>query len=188
MKCHGAKADGDSSLSRGILNWSGGGVRVADLIHGMFGKNGENLKTFDLDGKNLAPNYLIWMAVEGTRVKFPPELSGFLGKHGGQMLNQMRDKCLNQISPEKPSSPQFMDHEIFEKVCFINNRSKQDPELAFDGQTGLAKNPAAVEEWADHAAWNIGFSIYQFLLDAGQSNWHLGNDQCEIPFKKSDTL
>ena len=122
--------------------------------------------------------------MEGTRVQFPPELSSFLGKHGGQMLNQMREKCINQISPQKPSSPQFMDHEIFEKICFVNNRSKQDPLLAFDAATGKPINPQIFEEWADRAAYNIGFSIFDFLKEMSDGNNLPGNDQCEILYPK----
>ncbi len=188
MKCHGAKADGDSALARGILNWSGGSIRVANFMSGMFGDKNENLNKFITGDfgqkKNLAPNYLVWMAMEGTRVQFPPELSSFLGKHGGQMLNQMREKCINQISPQKPSSPQFMDHEIFEKICFVNNRSKQDPLLAFDAATGKPLNPQIFEEWADRAAYNIGFSIFDFLKEMSDGNNLPGNDQCEILYPK----
>lgn len=183
LKCHGAKGDGDSSLARGILMWSGGNIRVANFKSGLFGQQNANFDRF-LDGeKNYAPNYLVWMAMEGTRVQFPPELSSFLGKHGGQMLNQMRDKCINQVSPAKPSSTQFMDHEIFEKVCFVNNRSKSDPELAFN-RAGSPVNPKAFEDWADRAAYNIGFSIFDFLKEMSAGQIQPGNDQCEIAYPK----
>jgi hypothetical protein len=188
MKCHGEKADGNSTLARGILTWSGGSVRVANFMNGLFGDKNENLNKFITGSgeskKNYAPNYLVWMAMEGTRVQFPPEISSFLGKHGGQMLNQMRDKCINQISPNKPSSRQFMDHEIFEKICFINNKAKDDPDLSFDPATGKPNNPTAFEEWADQAAYNIGFSIFDFLKDMSAGNTLPGNDQCEIVYPK----
>ncbi len=184
VKCHGPKADGDTALARGILNWSGGGIRVANLIDGMFGNSTENLKNFDHDGKNLAPQYLIWMAMEGTKVQFPPELSGFLGKHGAQMLNQLREKCQNQISPEKPSGKNFFDHEVFEKICFTDNLYKGHPDLAYDGTTNLPLNPEKVKEWLDRAATNIGFAIFDFLNRAATGNWEVSNDQCELPFPK----
>ncbi len=186
MKCHGPNADGNTTLARGILTWSGGSVRVADFMNGMFGKKTENLHVFDIEGgkRNLAPNYLIWMAMEGTRVQFPPELSGFLGKHGGQMLNQMREKCLNQISPEKPSSSRFMDHEMFNKICFINNLSEHHPDLAFDPETNKALYPEKIEAWLDQAAANIGFGIFEFLKEAGAGSWRPGNDQCEKKYPK----
>lgn len=184
MKCHGPQADGNTALARGILNWSGGKVRVANLTGGMFGKKNENLKVFDVDGKNFAAQYMIWMAMEGTRVQFPPELSSFLGRHGGQMLNQMREKCLNQIALEKRSPSNFMDHEVFNKVCFVDNRSPDDPALQYDPNTNKPLYPELVEEWGDKAASNIGFAIFDFLKAAGRDEWLPGNDQCEIPFKK----
>lgn len=183
MKCHGPNADGDSSLARGILNWSGGSVRVANLKDGMFGKAGENLKTFDLGERNLAGNYLIWMVMEGTRVKFPPEISSFMGKHGGQMLNGVREKCLNQIMPSKKSSPIYMDHEIFNKVCFMENSSPDDPFLQFDPRTDKPLYPAKVEEWLDRGAWNAGWAIFEYLREASMAGkMRPGIDQCELVY------
>jgi hypothetical protein len=192
MKCHGQEADGNTALARGILNWSGGSVRVANLKDGMFGNKSENLKTFDLEenGKkiNLGGNYLIWMAMKGTRVKFPDELSSIIGKHGGQMLNQIKDKCLRQISPDKTSSPNYSDHEIFNKVCFQNNRYPGDPELAFDPYTAKPKNPEIVEEWLDRAAYNGGWAIYQYLKDTSEGRVRVGNDECEKVFNASSLV
>ncbi|MFN7727931.1 MAG: hypothetical protein ACK5P7_02115 [Bdellovibrio sp.] len=184
LKCHGPKGDGDTSLARGILNWSGGGVRVANFVDGMFGQKNENLKTFDLDGRNLGGNYLIWMAMEGTRVRFPPEISSFMGKHGGQMLNGIREKCLAQISSDKPSSPNFTDHEIFNKVCFMDNLEPGHPDLKFDPQTNRAVHPERVEEWLDRGAWNAGWAIFEFLKEGSSGTWRAGNDSCESVFPK----
>lgn len=182
-KCHGIQADGNSALASGILNWSGGSVRVANFMEGMFGNKGANLGTFDFtEGgrpRNLGGNYLIWMAMEGTRVQFPSEASNFTGKHGAQMLNQVRDKCLRQISPEKSSSPNFPDHEIFREICFVNNLSPGHPDLAFDRKTSLPVNPAAVERWLDRAAFNGGWAIHDYLLEASRGQWRVGNDECE---------
>lgn len=184
QKCHGPMANGDSPLAKGILNWSGGEVRVANLIDGMFGKKNENLKTFDLDGRNLGGNYLVWMAMEGTRVRFPPELSGFMGKHGGQMLNGIREKCLTQISSSKKSSPIYMDHEVFNKVCFMDNLYPSHPDLQFDPATDKPRNPEAVEAWLDKGAWNAGWAIFEFLREASEKGFRPGLDQCELVFKK----
>ncbi len=184
MKCHGEKADGNSSLARGILNWSGGSVRVANFMDGLFGNQGANNAVFQQGDRNLAPNYLIWMAMEGTRVTFPPELSSFLGRHGAQMLNQLRDKCINQISPSKPSSPQFVEHEIFRNLCFANNMDPANPTLAFDPTNNKPLNPQAVEEWADRAAFNAGWAVFQFLSEGAKSRLRPGNDQCELVFPK----
>lgn len=186
MKCHGPNADGNSSLARGIMQWSGGSVRVADLRNGMFGKKGENLKVFESNGQNFAPQYLFWMAMEGTRVQFPPELSSFVGKHGGQMLNQMREKCLNQISTAKTSSPVFMDHEIFNKVCFVNNLHQGHPDLAFNPNTNKPLYPEKVEAWLDRAAFNIGYAIFYYLKDMSQGVVRPSNDQCEVLYSKKE--
>lgn len=186
MKCHGEKADADSGLARGIAKFSRGTVKVANFMKGMFGNNGENLNVFQVGNENLGPNYLIWMAMEGTKVQFPPQLSSFLGRHGGQMLNQMREKCLKQISPAAPSSPRLMEHEIFEKVCFIGNRAKDDPLLQYNLDTNEPLHPEAIEEWADKAAYNIGFAVFDFLKNAGSGHWLPGNEQCEKVYPKKE--
>lgn len=183
-KCHGPKADGDSAYARGIMTWSGGKVQVANLIGGMFGRKNENLKSFDLDGRNYGGNYLIWMAMEGTRVQFPPELSSLLGKHGGQMLNGVRDKCLAQISTDKPSSPNYNDHEMMKRICFMNNLRPGHPDLAFDGETNEPLNKERVEEWLDHATYNAGWAIFDFLKKASDGDWPAANDQCELVYPK----
>jgi hypothetical protein len=185
MKCHGQLADGNGSLARGILMWSGGKVRVADFMsdsNGMFGGKTANLSTFDLDGKNYAGQYLIWMAMEGTRVKFPPELGNFLGRHGGQMLNGIRDKCLMQIATKKHSSPRFPEHEIFNQVCFMENLNPGHPDLVFDPNTDLPVYPERVEAWLDRAAWNAGWAIFEFLREAGNGLWRPAIDQCEVQY------
>jgi mono/diheme cytochrome c family protein len=182
LKCHGTIANGDSALARGILNWSGGSARVANLIDGLFGKKNENLKTFDLGGHNYAGQYLIWMAMEGTRVRFPPEVASFMGKHGAQMLNGIREKCIAQISTDKPSSPQFVDHELFNQICFLNNLQPGHPDLKYDSSTNKPLYPEKVEEWADRAAWNAGWSIFEFLKEGSVGNWRLNNDQCEVKY------
>lgn len=183
-KCHGPKGDGDSPLARSILNWSGGSVRVANFIDGMFGNKNDNLKTFEIDGKNYAGQYLIWMAMEGTRVKFPPEVASAMGKHGGQMLNGIREKCLSQISVEKASSPNFMDHEIFRAVCFMENLYPGHPDLEFDKYSGKPKNPERVEEWLDRAAWNAGWAIFEYLKELSSGTVRPNNDQCDLVYKK----
>ncbi|MBX3016534.1 MAG: hypothetical protein KF767_01495 [Bdellovibrionaceae bacterium] len=186
-KCHGPKGDGDSPLARSILNWSGGGVRVANFMEGMFGNKNENLKTFDIDGVNYGGQYLIWMAMEGTRVKFPPEVASAMGKHGGQMLNGIREKCLSQISIEKASSPNFMDHEIFRAVCFMENLYAGHPDLEFDPASGQPRHPERVEAWLDRAAWNAGWAIYEYLKEMASGTVRPNNDQCEMVYKKGGT-
>ncbi len=179
IKCHGPQANGDTALARGILNWSGGDVRVADLIDGLFGNKLANQSLFDVSGKNLAGNYLIWMAMEGTRVKFPPEASNFIGKHGAQMLNGIRDSCLRQINPETLATPIQYEYEIYHQVCFFNNLSPGDEKLKFDPDTLQPLHPDDVETWLDRAAYNAGWAIFQYLEDAGSGNWRPGNDECE---------
>jgi hypothetical protein len=154
----------------------------------MFGKAKENLRTFDFEGRNYAGPYLIWMAMEGTRVRFPPEISSYMGKHGAQMLNGIREKCLSQISSDKPSSPLFMDHEIFNRVCFMENLQPGHPDLAFDPKTNRARHPERVESWLDRGAWNAGWAIFEFLSQAAEGHWQPGNDQCETVFGQKGVL
>ena len=108
-----------------------------------------------------------------------------MGKHGGQMLNGIREKCLAQISTDKPSSPNFVDHEIFNKVCFMDNLVPGHPDLAFNPQNNKPLHPAKVDEWLDRAAWNAGWAIFEFLREAAEGHWRIGNDQCEAVYPKN---
>jgi len=183
FKCHGTHADGKSALATGIALWSGGKVRVANFMDdkiGMFGDRNNNLKTFDLNGSNYAGQYLIWMAMEGTRVKFPPELGSALGKHGGQMLNGIREKCNNLIRGR--SSARYPEFEIFNSVCFMENLQPGHPDLAIDPNTDKPVYPERVEEWLDRAAYNAGWAIFEFLKEAANGNWLPSVDQCEKKF------
>lgn len=185
LKCHGVKADGKSALATGILNWSGGRVRVANFMGGMFGQRNENLKTFDLDGKNFGGQYMIWMAMEGTRVTFPPQVQDIVGKHGGKMLNWVRDRCLRQISTENTSSPRFKDHELFRRVCFLHNLEPGHPNLAFDPRTAKAVYADRVEAWLDRAAYNGGWAVFDYLKTISQTGvWPVEMNQCEMIYPK----
>src|SRR5262249_3107694 len=96
QKCHGSRANGQSGLAKFLAELTGGQVRVANLIDGLFGEGGQHLSTFDVieDGepRNLAGNYVLWMASGGTRVSFPPEFQTLVGPNGGNMLNLVRQE------------------------------------------------------------------------------------------------
>ena len=59
-------------------------------VNGLFGNDGQNFQVFDLMtngmSRNFAGNYFIWMAMEGTKVEFPPQVRRYLGEHQAQML------------------------------------------------------------------------------------------------------
>jgi mono/diheme cytochrome c family protein len=194
VKCHGPQGDGNSTFAEALLNWSGGSVRVANLMKGLFGNGGTNLKTFDVtmaDGrqKNLGGNYLLWMATDGTRVKFPDEAANYLGKHKAQMLNLFREKCASHIlSAQQQAKPFFQDYQIFHDVCFYNNRSPDDPAIQFNPDTGAPLNPAALEEWMDQAALNSGWVIFDYLSDAAKWKWSPSSDSCEKVFPKNQSI
>ena len=179
IRCHGPKADGKSSLATNIAVWSKGDVRVANFMKDMFGNGLENLKTFDIDGKNYAGNYLIWMASEGTRVQFPPQLSVIVGSHGGRMLNVIRERCLDQIRPNG-ASDWDEDYFLFNTMCFMDNLQPGAEELRYAGEKPV--HPEAVEAWADRAASNAGWAVFDYLKNAAQGTWPPRLDQCELEF------
>jgi hypothetical protein len=183
-KCHGRNYDGTGDLAKGLLNWSGGNIRVANFIQGMYGNKGENLKTFERNGVNYAGPYLIWMAMEGTKVQFPSETSEYVGKHGAQMLNQQREKCLSQISTDKPSKPYFKEYEVYNKICFADNLYPGHPDLQFDPQTNKPLNEMAVHKWLDKASANAGWAIHDFLFGVSQGKVTPSIDQCDVLYPK----
>jgi mono/diheme cytochrome c family protein len=185
-KCHGPQGDGNSTFATALLSWSGGNVRVANLMDGLFGNKGANLKTFNStfpeDGtpRNLAGNYLLWMTTEGTRVSFPPEAANYLGRHKAQMLNLFREKCMSYItSAQQTTKPIYQDYEIFKDVCFFENRSPDDPLLQFNPDTGSPLHPDELEAWMDRAAFNAGWTIFDYLVSAASGKWWPSNDSCD---------
>src|SRR5262249_35182591 len=109
--CHGARADGNSGNAKALLQLSNGKIRVANLMEGLFGPQGDttkppgtNLPLFDAQGPNGesigpygAAKYLVWMASGGTSVQFPLGFEALLGsndkKYGGNMLTKVSYYC-----------------------------------------------------------------------------------------------
>ena len=186
QKCHGGKGDGNSAIANGLLQLSNGEIRVANFVDGMFGNTGKNLHEFNTVGvqdmvRNLGGNYLIWMAMEGTRVNFPPAAAPYVGKHKAQMLNGIRDKCLQFIpTAQQAYKTIYGDYAVFKNVCFFNNGNPADPELQFDPSTGIPVNRVAQDAWADRAAINAGWAVYEYLKnDATRSGFAPSPTECE---------
>lgn len=186
-KCHGNTADGRSGLATNLLTLTGGSIRVANLKDGMFGAGNEshfNVQDARGRARNLMGNYLIWMAMEGTRVTFPPEMEPFVGRHKAQMLNQLRERCKNFIatSPQR-ATDRMKDYLAFKDVCFFNNGKPTDRQLQFDPNTDQPLNPAALDAWADRAAINVGWAIYDYLKNEGSAGkWQPAKNECEKVF------
>lgn len=167
VKCHGREGTGDGVLSQDLYNFSGGLVRVANFKLGMFGQDGGNLARFDQDGVgNLAAPYFIWMALEGTKMNPPPELTDLLGKHQAQMLKQLGDRC-ERLIPSHPKnySPVYRDYELLAKVCGFQNMDVQDPRLAFDPQTDLPVDQVALDGYRRVSMINFGWLIFDYVKE-----------------------
>jgi mono/diheme cytochrome c family protein len=188
-KCHGNIADGKSGLATNLLTLSGGSIRVANLKDGLFGPG--NAKIFDLvdrrgKTKNLAGQYMIWMAMEGTRVNFPPEMEPYVGRHKAQMLNQLRERCKNFIAtaPQK-ATERMKDYLAFKDICFYNNGKPTDKALQYDPSTDQPLNPAALDAWANRAAINTGWAINEYLKSEGANGkWQPAKNECEKVYPK----
>lgn len=193
-KCHGNTGDGNSGLATNLLTLTGGAIRVANLRDGLFGPGNE--KVFDVidsrnKTKNLAGPYMIWMAMEGTRVNFPPEMAPYVGRHKAQMLNQLRERCKAFIatSPQK-ATERMKDYLAFKDVCFYKNSHPNDRKLQFDPSTDQPVNPEALEAWADKAAVNVGWAIFDYLkFEGGAGKWQPPKNECEKVFpEKAEEL
>lgn len=186
QKCHGQHADAETGIAKTILFATGGLTRVANLRDGFFGHGGANLAHFDVvepsGPRNLAGNYLIWMASGGTRAYFPPELEPIVGPNGGNMLNLVRQTC-GQLLPGHPNQllTSFQIYETYEKICAFENPIS--PELGFEPGTTVPLDAALQAAWLDRAARNAGWMIYRFLTTDGASgHWPLTPFQCEVQF------
>lgn len=181
FRCHGTHADADTDLAKTLSALSDGQIRVANLHDGLVGKAGANASTFDVrqaDGttRNLAANYLVWMASGGTLVTFPDGLGAYLGDqisgHGGNMLGLVRTAFCEELLPgtKTPRDPSQTDYAMVYSVCTYNNPITPD---IIDG------SPAA-GAWLDRATWNAGMAIFRYLLvDAAVDNWPLGQSDCQ---------
>jgi mono/diheme cytochrome c family protein len=187
QKCHGPRANGETGIAKTILFATGGQTRVANLHDGLFGHAGANLALFDvLDPtgtvRNLAGNYLIWMASGGTHAYFPPELEPIVGPNGGNMLNLVRQTCA-QLLPGHPNQmlPSYQIYEVYAKVCSFENPIA--PELGFQPGTTVPLHPELQKAWLDRAAQNAGWMIFRFLKeDAATDHWPLTPNDCETQY------
>jgi hypothetical protein len=189
-RCHGDKGEGDGPVSRQLRDASGGSIEVPNLAKGLFGDAERNLQLFQVAGsdgvsRNLAPNYLIWMALGGTNMKVPEELSELLGRHRALMLLQVQDRCATMIpSSPKASKPIYEEHEIFNAVCTVDNLPVDHPDIQF-GENELPVNSEAQAAWLRKASQNAGWAIFSYLRGAVSSgNWTPGRNDCEVTFPK----
>lgn len=160
VKCHGRMGRGDGVIAKDFKQ-----IQPANFLSGMFGQAGLNKQAFDVTGvsgekTNLTPQYFVWMAVEGTRLRdVPPAAVDVVGRYGGRMLGQIRDNCIRLLTGEKASSRDFL---LYKDVCTFENLGLNDEQLAVD-ENGVPRNPAAVEAWADKGAINAGFLTYDYV-------------------------
>ena len=192
-KCHGNEATSKSALASNLLTISGGSIRVPSFRDELFGNEGENLQQFnvlknDIFGPkkvSLAPNYLIWMAMEGTKVVFPPVFEPYLGKHKAQMLNQVRERCkgLIETSPQKLSD-RMIDYGVFKEICFYRNGNSKTKEIQYDPETDQPVNEKMQDQWADRAAINVGYAIFKYLKDSLPNKLQETPASCEKRFPK----
>ena len=165
-RCHGPHGNADSYLAKTILALTGGQVRVANLHDGLVGMRAANLTAFDVveNGvtRNLAGNYLIWMASGGTKVTFPEGLGDLIGPNGGNMLFLVRQSCAHLLPGEAQQAKETsQSYDMLFKTCAFDNLPSAEVGFAADGHTPL--NPALQQAWLDRAAQNVGWAIFYYL-------------------------
>jgi hypothetical protein len=182
QKCHGPNADGESGLARTILVATGGRTRVANLRDGLFGHGGAAHAIFQDGSRNLAGNYLIWMAMGGTQAFFPPELEPLIGANGPNMLNQVRQTCAQLLQGHpSPLIPAFQLFETYNAVCTLGN--PVDPAAGFQPGTRIPLDAEVQRAWLDRAAQNAGWMVYRFLHEElSTGDMPIARDECERVF------
>jgi len=199
-KCHGRDGAGDGPIAKSLFQASGGTIRVANFVKGMFGNNGANIGRFvqpDDRGQpyNFGGNYFIWMAMEGTNMAVPDGMSlgDLLGPHKAKMLNSIRDACIRQIEthPKHPNRQFDREYRMLADVCLHNNNPRGGflgsksgllhPDLQFKPGTEEPVNRAFLDQWADRAAINAGWTIYEYVksqLAVGKRA--IAQNECEL--------
>ncbi len=182
QKCHGARADGESGLAKMLSQQTGGLVRVANLRDGLFRQGGVTLPTFNTeqDGvvKNLAGNYMIWMASGGTNVTFPPAFTDLVGPYGPNMLNRIRAQFARLLpGASDPYPAYYQTYEIFERVATLDNPIVDG--LGFNAE-GLPIDNRSQQAWLDRAQTNAGWMLFAFFKEeAMQGRWPKTPNDCE---------
>jgi len=168
---------------------TGGMTRVANLHDGLFGRAGANTAKFDAtetDGtmRNLAPNYLVWMASGGTKATFPPVLSDIVGDHGGNMLFLVRSNYCAKLLPGVSGaySRSFQNFDVVYKACTFENPISDELGYKADGKTPL--DDTLQSAWLDRAVRNVGFMIFRYLDTDGVTNhWPVTDCRLLYPAK-----
>jgi mono/diheme cytochrome c family protein len=204
--CHGSLADGNSGPAKALAQLSGGTIRVANLMQGLFGPAndpenppGTNLLVFRrlaLSASGALPaeppeygaaKYLVWMASGGTKVKFPPGFEFLVGptsSFGGNMLTKVRAECSRLLPAAFIDPDERGTRESFHQG---------DPSADFWDHFCSYKNPkpperasgAQYEAWKRRAQFNGGVMMYFFFKDeAAHGRWPVGRDHCESHYPR----
>jgi mono/diheme cytochrome c family protein len=198
-KCHGKAGDAKAAIATKLALRTGGEKRVPSFISGLVGNDLKNLDIFNVpvpgtsETKNLGGNYLIWMAMEGTLFEFPKSFHHYLGENKAQMLKTLRENCINllkshpSLPPEIRQNSNSYSSELYKQICFYNNSSYENlPEelqyyLISENEPPQPRNPKALEEWADRAAYNIGWAIFEYLkADLASGKLSPSPSACEL--------
>ncbi len=192
-KCHGRGGEADGPLAGNLNNLSGGSIRVANFMKGLFGNNGANAEQFfqadpaTAKVADLSGPYFIWMAFEGTQMNPPPVFADLLGNNKAQMLKTIMDRCARQIpSHPKADKPYFRDYDIFKDVCSFDNLPATDASLQFDPNTGKPVNIEAQNLWLRKAAANAGWAIYDYVKTRlTKAQIQVTQSECEKVYPKN---
>jgi mono/diheme cytochrome c family protein len=188
QKCHGPKANGDSGIAKLLSAQTGGTVRVANLMDGLFGDKGSNLSLFSVreggQSRNLAGNYFIWMASGGTKVPFPPGFSELVGSYGGNMLSRIRDQFARLLPGHRnPMAEYYQTYDVYARVATLGNPMPSDAGYATNG-TPL--NEPIQRAWLDRAQGNAGWVLFQFFRnEAASGQFPLSPNDCQKAFAKT---
>lgn len=183
QRCHGPHGDGQSGLANLLAQETGGTVRVANLRDGLFGRSGMNLSAFDLMSggttRNLAGNYLIWMAGGATKVMFPPGFGDLVGTNGANMLSTLRTEFARFLPNHPDPYPDYYQtYEIFQRVATAENPVTAAAGFQDDGETPVDAD--AQRAWLDRAQANAGWMLFRFFeLGSLTSGAALDPNQCE---------
>jgi cytochrome c553 len=180
--CHGRSGDGQSGAAKTLVALNG--ARVANLAAGLFGttEGQSNLLPFEAEyGPHGGARYLLWMASGGTTVKFTEEFMQAWVKYGevdidfsgdtrdwaawgANMLGAARGACdlirlgrFGTATPPSANVTSFGGTRMWTQVCTLDNPLTQAIREGTDQE--------AMEEWLQHAEFNVGVMAYFFIKD-----------------------
>jgi hypothetical protein len=78
----------------------------------------------------------------------------------------------------------MIDYGVFKDICFYRNGNPKTKDIQYNPETDEPVNEKMLEQWADRAAINVGYTIFKYLKDSLPDQLQETPANCEKRFPK----